>query len=199
MTLFVLGLTGSIGMGKSAVARMFARYGVPVHDADQVARMVTAPDGLAVPALRRLVPDCFTGNVLDRAALAARIFKDPSLKSDVESIIHPLVQQAEKEFLARARKAGVRLVVLDIPLLFETGAEARVDAVAVVTAPASVQRARVLRRPGMTREQLAAILATQMPDGDKRARADFIIPTGGRLRDTVTVVKSLIWAHRGRT
>ena len=165
MTLFVLGLTGSIGMGKSAVARMFARYGVPVHDADQVARMVTAPDGLAVPALRRLVPDCFTGNVLDRAALAARIFKDPSLKSDVESIIHPLVQRAEKEFLARARKAGVRLVVLDIPLLFETGAEARVDAVAVVTAPASVQRARVLRRPGMTREKLAAILATQMPDG----------------------------------
>ncbi len=194
MTLFVLGLTGSIGMGKSAVARMFARYGVPVHDADQVARMVTAPDGLAVPALRRLVPDCFTGNVLDRAALAARIFKDPSLKKDIEGIIHPLVQQAEKEFLIRARQAGARLVVLDIPLLFETGAEMRVDAVAVVTAPASVQRARVMRRPGMTREKLAAILAMQMPDGDKRQRADFIIPTGGRLRDTVTVVKSLIWA-----
>lgn len=194
MTPFILGLTGSIGMGKSAVARMFARYGVPVHDADLVARAVTGPDGAAIPALCQRVPECFTGNILNRAALAARIFADTALKKEIEAIIHPLVQQAEQDFLRRAMARGERLVVLDIPLLFETGAEGRVDAVAVVSAPASVQRARVLRRPGMTREKLAAILATQMPDGDKRRRADFIIPTGGRLRDTVAAVKAIIWA-----
>ncbi|MES2728860.1 MAG: dephospho-CoA kinase [Pseudomonadota bacterium] len=194
MTLFILGLTGSIGMGKSAVVRMFARYGVPAHDADAVSRAVTEVGGAAVPGLKKLVPTCFSGEVLNRAALGALIFADPGLRRRVEGVIHPLVQQSEEAFLRQARMDGHRLVVLDIPLLFETGADKRVDAVAVVSAAAGIQRARVLRRPGMTMEKLNAILDSQLPDQDKRARADFIIPTGGRLRDTLHTVKTLIWA-----
>ena len=172
----VLGLTGSIGMGKSATAAMFSARGVPVHDSDAAVHALYGPGGAAARAIGEAFPGTLTpeGGV-DRPALRAAVLGYPEQLARLEAIVHPLVRDESRAFLAR--HAGAALVVLDIPLLFETGAEARCDAVLVVTAPPEVQRARVLARPGMTEEAFEAIRAKQMPDAEKRARADFLIDT----------------------
>lgn len=174
----VIGLTGGIGMGKSTAARVFARLHIPVHDADAAVHALYAKGGAAVPAIAALVPEAVRDGRVDRAALGRAAFADPALLRRLEAAIHPLVRRAERRFLARCRRERARAAVLDIPLLFETGAQRRVDAVIVVSAPLLVQRARVLRRPGMTEKKLAAIMARQMPDAEKRRRADVVIPTG---------------------
>ncbi|MEH3118373.1 MAG: dephospho-CoA kinase [Methylorubrum populi] len=172
----VLGLTGSIGMGKSATAAMFAALGVPVHDSDAAVHALYGPGGAAAQAIGAAFPGSLTpeGGV-DRPALRAAVLGEADKLARLEAIVHPLVQAESRAFLAR--NADAALVVLDIPLLFETGADARCDAVLVITAPPEVQRARVLARPGMTEAAFEAIRAKQMPDAEKRARADFLIDT----------------------
>jgi dephospho-CoA kinase len=173
--MFILGLTGSLGMGKSTTARFFAEAGVPVHDADAVVHRLY--EGEAAAAIEAAFPGTVAGGKVDRNELAARVLGDATALKRLEAIVHPLVQQAEERLLAEAKARGETIAVLDIPLLFETGGDRRVDAVVVVSAPPEVQRARVLERPGMTIEKLEAILAKQMPDAEKRARADFVVDT----------------------
>ena len=174
---FVLGLTGSIGMGKSATAALFAQRGVPVHDADAAVHTLYGPGGAAAEAIGREFPGTLDAQGgVDRAALREAVLGDATRLKQLESLVHPLVRRESEAFLAR--HAGAPLVVLDIPLLYETGGEGRCDAVAVVSAPAAIQRDRVLARPGMTEAAFAAILAKQMPDAEKRARADYVIDTG---------------------
>ena len=174
---FVLGLTGSIGMGKSATARMFSALGVPVHDADAAVHALYGPGGEAAAAIGRAFPGVLdAAGGVDRARLRAAVLGAPERMAVLEAIVHPLVRAASRAFLAR--HADAPMVVLDIPLLYETRGEGRCDAVAVVSAPPDVQRARVLARPGMTEAALDAILEKQMPDAEKRARADFVIDTG---------------------
>ena len=173
--MFILGLTGSLGMGKSVTARFFAEQGVPVHDADAVVHRLY--EGEAAAAIEAAFPGTTAGGKVDRDKLTARVLRDGAALKRLEAIVHPLVQEAERRLLAEAEARGEKVAVLDIPLLFETGGEKRVDAVVVVSAPPEVQRARVLERPGMTVEKLEAILAKQMPDDEKRRRADFIVDT----------------------
>jgi dephospho-CoA kinase len=173
--MFVLGLTGSLGMGKSTTARFFAEEGVPVHDADAVVHRLY--DGEAADAIEAAFPGTTTAGKVDREKLAARVLDDIGALKRLEAIVHPLVQEAERRLLAEAEARGEKVAVLDIPLLFETGGEERVDAVVVVSAPADVQRSRALARPGMTVDKLDAILAKQMPDDEKRRRADFVVDT----------------------
>jgi dephospho-CoA kinase len=173
---FVLGLTGSIGMGKSATAAMFRRAGVPVHDADACVHELYT--GRAAPLIERAFPGSVRDDAVDRAALGAMVLGDPERLAALEAIVHPLVREAEETFLGAAARDGALLAVLDIPLLFETKGQIRCDAVVVVTAPADVQRARVLARPGMTEQKFAAIVAKQMPDAEKRAKAHFLVDTG---------------------
>jgi dephospho-CoA kinase len=173
--MFVLGLTGSLGMGKSTTARFFAEEGVPVHDADAVVHRLY--EGEAAAAIEAAFPGTTTAGKVDREKLAARVLGDVGALTRLEAIVHPLVQEAERRLLAEAQARGEKVAVLDIPLLFETGGEERVDAVVVVSAPADVQRARTLERPGMTVDKLDAILARQMPDHEKRRRADFVVDT----------------------
>jgi dephospho-CoA kinase len=173
--MFILGLTGSLGMGKSTTARFFAEEGVPVHDADAVVHRLY--EGEAAAAIEAAFPGTTAGGKVDRTRLAARVLGDGAALARLEAIVHPLVQDAERRLVAEARSRGEKIAVLDIPLLFESGADRRVDAVVVVSAPPDVQRARVLERPGMTGEKLEAILARQMPDAEKRARADFVVDT----------------------
>ena len=173
--MFVLGLTGSLGMGKSTTARFFAVEGVPVHDADAVVHRLY--EGEAAAAIEAAFPGTTTAGKVDREKLAARVLGDVGALTRLEAIVHPLVQEAERRLLAEAQARGEKVAVLDIPLLFETGGEERVDAVVVVSAPADVQRARTLERPGMTVDKLDAILARQMPDHEKRRRADFVVDT----------------------
>ena len=173
--MFILGLTGSLGMGKSTTARFFAEEGVPVHDADAVVHRLY--EGEAAAAIEAAFPGTTTAGKVDRTKLAARVLGDGAALARLEAIVHPLVQDAERRLIAEARSRGEKIAVLDIPLLFESGADRRVDAVVVVSAPPDVQRARVLERPGMTVEKLEAILARQMPDAEKRARADFVVDT----------------------
>lgn len=194
--MMVLGLTGSIGMGKSTAARQLRRLGFAVHDADAAVHALLAPGGAAVPAIDAAFPGVVKNGAVDRAALGAVVFNDPAALRRLEKIIHPLVRRAEHRFLARARRQRRRLVVLDIPLLFETGGETRCDAVAVVSAPSAVQARRVLARPGMTSERLASIRRSQMADRDKCRRADFVIPTGHghrpALRALVVMTQALL-------
>ncbi|ACB96757.1 dephospho-CoA kinase [Beijerinckia indica] len=171
----VLGLTGSIGMGKSATAAMFRKAGIPVHDADATVHALYRGD--AVPLVEAAFPGVSNAQGIDRALLGARVFKDPAAMQRLEAIIHPLVARARETFLAHARAEARRIVVLDIPLLMEIGADADVDAVVLVTAPEAVQKARVAAREGMTEERLAVILAKQMPDAAKRLRSHFLIDT----------------------
>jgi len=173
--MFVLGLTGSLGMGKSTTARFFAEEGVPVHDADAVVHRLY--EGEAAAMIEAAFPGTTTAGKVDREKLAARVLGDVGALTRLEAIVHPLVQEAERRLLAEAEARGEKVAVLDIPLLFETGGEERVDAVVVVSAPADVQRARTLERPGMTVDKLDAILARQMPDHEKRRRADFVVDT----------------------
>ncbi len=174
--MIVLGLTGSIGMGKSTTAKMFVEAGVPVHDSDETVHRLYA--GKAAPLVEAAFPGTTVSGVVDRTKLGARVLGDAAALKTLETIVHPLVRADADAFLDRHRAAGAPLVVLDIPLLFETGGRNRVDKVVVVTAPAEIQRARVLARPGMSEEKLAAILAKQVPDADKRRQADFVIDTG---------------------
>jgi dephospho-CoA kinase len=173
--MFILGLTGSLGMGKSTAARFFAEAGVPVHDADAVVHRLY--EGEAVSAIEAAFPGTTSDGKVDRNKLAACVLGNDAALRRLEEIVHPLVQASERRLLQAAEARGDKVVVLDIPLLFETGADKRVDAVVVMSAPEEVQRARVLARPGMTEDKLAAILAKQMPDAEKRQRADFIVDT----------------------
>jgi len=184
--MFVLGLTGSLAMGKSATATMFAEEGVPVHDADGVVHRLY--EGEVVPLIEAAFPGITARGKIDRDKLARRVLGDSVAIEKLEKIVHPLVRRAEKLFLEEAARKGTRVAVLDIPLLFETGSERRCDAVVVVSAPPEVQRARAFERPGMTEEKFGAILAKQMPDAEKRARADFVVDTSkgfGAARDQV--------------
>jgi dephospho-CoA kinase len=173
--MFVLGLTGSLGMGKTTTARFFAEAGVPVHDADAVVHRLY--EGEAVAAVEAAFPGTTQNGTVDRKLLSARVLSDSAAFQRLEAIVHPLVHEAERRLLAEAAARGEKVAVLDIPLLFETHGDQRVDAVVVVSSPPDVQRARVLERPGMTIEKLDAILAKQMPDAEKRRRADFIVDT----------------------
>lgn len=193
--MIVLGLTGSVGMGKSTVAGMIRARGVPVNDADAVVHRLYA--GAAAPLIEAAFPGTVVDKVVDRVALGRLVFGDDAAMKRLEAIVHPLVAQAEIDFLTAARLAGHRVVVLDIPLLFEIRAEARVDAIATVSAPAEVQRERVLRRPGMTEERLAAVLARQVPDAEKRRRSHFVIDTSGPLEATRRQVAALLRALAG--
>lgn len=173
--MIVLGLTGSVGMGKSTAAKMFEEEGVPVFDADAAVHRLYEDEG--VPLIEAAFPGTTREGRVDRDLLSARVVGDERALAKLESIIHPLVMTARKAFLATAENAGAKIAVLDIPLLFETGGHVRVDKVAVVSAPHHMQKARVMQRPGMTEEKFAAIHTRQIPDAEKRVRADFIIDT----------------------
>ena len=193
----ILGLTGGIGMGKSTAARSFSARGVRVFDADAAVHLLQSPGGRAVAPIGAAFPGTVKRGRVEREALRDAVLGKPEALRMLERIIHPLVRDEQRRFLARARRDGQRLVVLDIPLLFETRRAAReFDAVVVVSAPAAVQRARVLRRPGMTADRLAAILARQMPDAQKRARADIIIRTGGARHATDRAVRRIVRQFR---
>jgi len=192
---FVLGLTGSIGMGKSATAAIFRRLGVPVHDADAAVHALYR--GRAAPLIENAFPGTVTGAVVDRAKLGAAVLDDPKGLKTLETIVHPLVREEEQAFLRRVSDAAP-VAVLDIPLLFETGGEARCDAVLVVSAPASVQKQRVMARPGMTEEKFTAILHKQMPDAEKRARAHFLVDTGRGFASAEAQVRSVLACLAGR-
>ncbi|MBZ9979652.1 MULTISPECIES: dephospho-CoA kinase [unclassified Mesorhizobium] len=193
--MIVLGLTGSIGMGKSTTAKMFAEAGIPVHDSDETVHRLYA--GKAAPLVEAAFPGTTGAGGVDRAKLGARVLGDAAALKRLEAIIHPLVRADADAFLARNRAAGEPLAVLDIPLLFETGGRDRVDKVVVVTAPAEVQRQRVLARPGMSEEKLASILASQVPDAQKRRQADFVIDTSRGLDAARAEVKAIIADLRG--
>jgi dephospho-CoA kinase len=173
--MFILGLTGSLGMGKSATAKMFADEGVPVHDADAVVHDLYESE--AVPLIEAAFPGTTAGGKVDRDRLAGQVLGNGVAIKRLESIVHPLVAAARDRFLAEAERNGAAVAVLDIPLLFETSGDARCDAVVVVSAPPDVQRSRSFDRPGMTEQKFAAILAKQLPDAQKRARADFVVDT----------------------
>jgi dephospho-CoA kinase len=187
---FVLGLTGSVGMGKSTVAAMFETLGVPVFDADAIVRRMQSPGGSLLNEIEAAFPGTTGPQGVDREALGAAVFGDPAALARLEAIVHPAVRVARRDFLRD--HAGAKLVVLDIPLLFEKGGAEEVDAVAVVSAPPELQRARVLARHGMTPERFDRILALQLPDAEKRARADYMIDTGTDLAETRKQVEQLV-------
>jgi dephospho-CoA kinase len=188
--MIALGLTGSIGMGKSTVARMFADEGVPVFDADAAVHALQGPSGALVQAIEAEFPGTTGEAGVNRTALAERVLGESGQLRRLEALIHPAVAKEREAFLDRNRAAP--LVVLDIPLLFEKGGWDKVDRIAVVSAPPEVQRARVLARPGMSEQKFEKILALQLPDAEKRARADFVIPTGGDLSTTEAAVREII-------
>ncbi|MEO0543203.1 MAG: dephospho-CoA kinase [Pseudomonadota bacterium] len=196
--MITLGLTGSIGMGKSTTANFFKEAGVPVHDADATVHALY--EGEAVPLVAERFPSAIVDGKVDRSILGSLVVGNKAALRELEAIVHPLVRNREEMFLEKAQASGAPLVLLDIPLLFETGADKRVDKVLVVTAPESVQRQRVLSRPGMTEERLNTILAKQMPDEQKRAKADFIIDTSLGLQHArnavVEVIRELKDAHQ---
>lgn len=194
--MIVIGLTGSIGMGKSTTAAMFADAGIPVNDADAVVHELYA--GEAVGPVEAEFPGSVRDGVIDRAELSQQLRQNPDGFARLEAIVHPLVRKREQAFLARNRQAGQDIVLLDIPLLFETGGEERVDVVVVVTCDAEIQRQRVMARPGMTAEKFATILARQLPDAEKRKRADFIIDTGAGMEPARAVVNDIIAVLRER-
>lgn len=187
---FILGLTGSIGMGKSTVAGMFADLGVPVFDADAVVRELQGPGGALLAPIEAAFPGTTGPDGVDRGQLGAVVFGNPAALASLEAIVHPAVRAARQAFLLK--HAGEKLVVFDIPLLFEKRGTEEVDAVAVVSTPADIQRARVLARPGMTPKRFAEILALQLPDAEKRARADHVIDTGTSLAETRAEVGRLV-------
>lgn len=190
--MIVLGLTGSIGTGKSTTAGMFRDLGIPVHDADATVHDLYLRE--AVAPVSASFPEALKDNVIDRKALSAVLSATPERFRELEAIIHPLVRAREQAFLEAQRQGGAALVVLDIPLLYETRGEVRVDKVVVVTCDAETQRARVLSRPGMTEEKFALILSRQLPDAEKRRRADFIIDTGRGLEEARKQVEEVIAA-----
>lgn len=185
-----IGLTGSIGMGKSTTAQMFRDEGVPVLDSDQIVHDLYR--GAAVAPIEAEFPGVAVGGVIDRARLAERVLGDSDALKRLEAIVHPLVWAARDDFLKDQAARGAKVVVYDVPLLFETGAEKSVDVIVVVSAPEDVQKNRVLARPGMTEEKLAAILAKQVPDSDKRARADFVVVTDGGVEAARSQVRNIL-------
>lgn len=195
--MFVLGLTGSIGMGKSTAARMLRRLGVPVHEADGEVHRLLGRGGAAVAPVTALFPETLADGAIDRAALGAIVFRNPAKLRQLEAILHPMVSAASTIFLQRHMRRRTRIVALDIPLLFETDGTARVDAVMVVTASALMQSQRVLRRPSMTSGRLNAILAQQMPDADKRRLADYVVVTGLGKHYTLRVLMRIVRSLRG--
>jgi dephospho-CoA kinase len=188
--MIVLGLTGSAAMGKSATAKMFADEGVPVFDADAAVHELYAD--AAVASVDAAFPGAAVGGRIDREKLAAKVLNNPDALKKLESIVHPLVRAAQDQFRADAERRGAAIAVLDIPLLFETGGDTRVDATVVVTAPADIQRSRLLDRPGMTAEKIEGMLARQMPDSEKRRRADFVIDTSRGFDVARTEVRNIL-------
>jgi len=193
--MIVLGLTGSIGMGKSTTAAMFREVGVPVHDADATVHRLYSDT--AAPLIEAAFPGVVKDGVVDRKALGDRVLGDAAAIRRLEAIVHPLVREAAKAFLAQASAQRATVAVLDIPLLFETQGEDRVDAVIVVTADAAIQRQRVLARPGMTEERFVQILARQVPDAEKRRRAHFIVDTGLGMAGARRQVRDIVRAVAG--
>jgi len=193
--MIVIGLTGSIGMGKSTTAAMFEEAGVPVHDADAAVHRLYS--GAAAPLIEAAFPGTTTDGTVDRLRLSEQVLGDTAALKRLEAIVHPLVREAEREFLRQAHAAGHALVVLDIPLLFETKANERVDLVVVVTADARTQRERVLARPGMTAERFEQILSRQVPDAEKREGADFLIDSGQGFEAARARVAEIIRAVKG--
>lgn len=193
--MFVFGLTGSIGMGKSTTAAMFRAEGIEVHDSDAIVHALYK--GAAAVAIEAAFPGTTREGVVDRGLLAAKVLDNPATLARLEAIVHPLVAESRHAFLAEAAKRGAQIVVLDIPLLFETGLDRQVDAVVLVTAPETVQKARVSQRPDMTPERLAVILGRQMGDAEKRARAHFIIDTGRGLASAQRQVRGILRALAG--
>jgi dephospho-CoA kinase len=189
-SMIVLGLTGSIGMGKSTAAGFFAEAGVPVHDADAVVHRLYA--GEAVPAIEAAFPGTTSDAKIDRGRLAERVLADPAALKRLEAIVHPLVRRDEEQFLAQAEAAGAEVVVLNIPLLFETGGDRRCDAVVVVSAPVEMQRERVMSRPGMTEEKFASLLGKQVPDAEKRRRADFVVDSSKDFDSTRAQIRAIL-------
>ncbi len=187
--MFVIGLTGSMAMGKTTTARLFAEAGVPVHDADAVVHRLYA--GPAAAAIEAAFPGSTRDGKVDRTLLAARVVGKPEALAKLEAIVHPLVRQAEEEFLREAEASGARVAVLDIPLLFETGGDKRVDAVVVVSAPPEVQRARAMER-GISPAQFELLLARQMPDGEKRRRADFVVDSSQGIEHARRQVRAIL-------
>src|SRR5690606_37310104 len=194
--MIIVGLTGSIGMGKSTVAAMFAEQGAPGFDSDAAVHALYAPGGAAVAPVEGAFPGVVKDGAIDRVALSKQVVGNAAAIKRLEEIVHPLVRQAQMQFLQNQRDAGTAVVILDIPLLFEGGGAQLVDKTVVVSAPPDVQRARVLARPGMTEEKFEAILARQMPDSEKRARADFVIDTSGSFDDTRAQVRAVLDALR---
>jgi len=194
--MIVLGLTGSIGMGKSTTAKMFSDFGVPVHDSDEAVHRLYR--GKAVPLVEAAFPGTTAGGTVDRAKLAERVLDDPAALKRLETLVHPLVRADATAFLKRHHAAGAPLAVVDIPLLFETGGQERVDQVVVVTAGPDVQRERVLARPGMTEEKFRSIVAKQVPDEEKRRLADFVIDTGRGMEAARLAVADIIEELTGK-
>ncbi|GLK54934.1 dephospho-CoA kinase [Methylopila capsulata] len=194
--MIVIGLTGSIGMGKSTTAKLFAEEGVPVHDADAVVHALYA--GRAVPLVEAAFPGVARDGAVDRKELGTRVIGDAAALAKLEAIVHPLVREAEAAFLAARRAEGADVVVLDIPLLFESGRDGAVDLVVVVSAGPGEQRRRVMQRPGMTEETFRAVLARQTPDADKRARADVVIDTAQGIEPARAQVRALLVRLRSR-
>lgn len=196
---YLVGLTGSIGMGKSETAKMFARLGVPVYDADAAVHRLYEKGGAAVSEIARLFPTAVRDGRVNREILAKELASRPDGFKALEAIVHPLVAREQMRFLEEATAKGAEMVVLDIPLLFETGGEKRMDAVVVVSAPQDIQRARVLSRPGMTPDKLDHILSRQMPDAEKRARAHFVVETDKGLDHAFKQVEHVVKAlHKRR-
>ena len=195
--MLLIGLTGSIGMGKSTIAKRFAENGVPVVDADQVVHDLYN-GGAAVDPIEEAFPGSVVDGQVDRARLSAALMKDAGGFKRLEAIVHPLVHQAERELLSASAQDGAKMAVLEIPLLFETGGQARVDYTVVVSAPSDIQRERVLARPGMTPEKLDAILSRQTPDAEKRLLADFVVDTGLAVEESYAQVDQIIEALRER-
>jgi dephospho-CoA kinase len=187
---FVLCLTGSLGMGKSTAARFFAEAGVPVHDSDAVVHALY--EGEAVPLIERAFPGVTANGKVDRARLGAMVLNDNAALARLEAIVHPLVFASREKFLAAAGGRGVPIVVLDVPLLFETGADCHCDAVAVVSVPAEMQRQRAFERPGMTAAKFDAVLRKQMPDAEKRRRADFTIDSSQDFEHTRAQIRDIL-------
>jgi dephospho-CoA kinase len=197
--MIILGLTGSIGMGKTTTAQMFQEAGCPVFDADAAVHSLYDEGGKAVPLIRAVFPDAVEGGRVNRQRLGAHMRRDPLNLTVLESFIHPMVEELREQFLEKARRGGAGIVVFDVPLLFETGGDKQVDKVVVVTAPKPVQRKRVLARPGMSKSLFESLLSRQMPDREKRKRADFLIFTDRGLSFARERVQKIIEELRGHT
>jgi len=192
--MIVVGLTGSIGMGKTATGKLFSKLGVPVCDADSIVHALYDKGGAAVEPIRAVFPDVVAEGRVDRVKLGESLAVEPEGFERLESIVHPLVRQAQQDFLDRFRKKGVTLAVLDIPLLFETGRDRDVDRIVVVSASPEIQKERVMKRPGMTAEIFNALLARQLPDEEKRARADFVVDTSKTREHAFAQVRDIVAA-----